>query len=86
MEPIPQGTRMFFDIWLEECLYFRRLQRSAHPHWLDRPISDVLRIVTGCLKPTEYLPVLSRIPRAEFRRRTATLSLARQSLNPSLWL
>ena len=41
-------------------------------------------MVTGCLKPTptEYLPVLSGIPPAELCRKAATLSLARQSLEP----
>ena len=53
-------------------------------HLLDRPINDALRMVTGCLKPTptEYLPVLPGIPPAELRCKAATLSLARQSLEP----
>ena len=58
--------------------------RNAHRHLLDRPVNNALRIITGCLKPTptEYLPVLSGIPPAELRRKAATLSLARQSLEP----
>ena len=58
--------------------------RSAHTHLLDRPIIDALSMVTGCLKPTpnQYLLVFSGNPPAELRRKAATLSLARQFLEP----
>ena len=48
-------------------------------------VNDVLRIITGCLRPTptDHLPVLSGIQPAELRRMGATLSLAyRGSLDP----
>ena len=58
--------------------------RSAHTHLLDRPTNDALRMVTRCLKPTptEYLPVLSGISPAKLRRKAATPSLLRKSLEP----
>ena len=42
-------------------------------------------IAAGCLKPTpaEYFQVLSGIPLAELRRKAATISLARRSLEPN---
>ena len=58
---------------------------SAHTCLIDNVLNDALRIVTGCLRPTptDYLPVLSGIQPAEFRRLGATLSLAyRGSLDP----
>ena len=58
---------------------------SAHTCLIDSVLNDALRIVTGCLRPTptDYLPVLSGIQPAEFRRMGATLSLAyRGSLYP----
>ena len=59
--------------------------RSAHTRLIDSVLNDVLRIVTGCLRPTptDHLPVLSGIQPAELRRMEATLSLAyRGSLDP----
>ena len=59
--------------------------RSAHTQLIDSVLNDVLRIVTGCLRPTptDYLPILAVIQPAELRRRGATLSLAnRAALNP----
>ena len=59
--------------------------RSAHTHLIDSVLNDVLRIVTGCLRPTptDHLSVLSGIQPAELRRMGATLSLAhRGSLDP----
>ena len=59
--------------------------RSAYTQIIDSVLNDVLRIVTGCLRPTptDHLPVLSGIQSAELRRMGATLSLAyRGSLDP----
>ena len=52
--------------------------RSAYTHLIDSVLNDVLRIVTGCLRPTptDHLPILSSIQPAELRRMGATLSLA----------
>ena len=52
--------------------------RSAHTHLIDSVLNNVLRIVTGCLRPTptDHLPVLSDIQPAELRRMGATLFLA----------
>ena len=57
--------------------------RSVYTFLLDRPVSDDLRIVIGCMKPTltAYLPVLPNIPPAELRQKGATLSLARRPLD-----
>ena len=67
---------------LLHCLVLRTSTKAQH--LLDKLINDALRMVMGCLKPTptEYLPVLSDISPAELYRETATLSLARQSLEP----
>ena len=59
--------------------------RSAHPRLIDSVLNDALRIVTGCLRPTQtdHLPVLSGMQPAELRLLGATLSLAhRGSLDP----
>ena len=59
--------------------------RSAQTRLIDSVLNDVLRIVTGCLRPTptDHLPVLSGIQPAELRRLGATLLLAyRGSLDP----
>ena len=52
--------------------------RSAHTRLIDSVLSDALRMVTGCLRPTQtdHLSVLSGIQPAELRRIGATLSLA----------
>ena len=52
--------------------------RSAHTRLIDSVLNDALRIVTGCLRPTQtdHLPILSGIQPAELRRMGATLSLA----------
>ena len=65
------------------CLLHRRILRTSMESRCTCT-NDASRIVTGCLKPTppEYLPVLPGIPPAELRRKAATLSLARQSLEP----
>ena len=57
---------------------------SAHTHLIDPTINDVLRIVTGCLRPTpaDNLPILAGIQPAEFRRNGATLSIARRAMEP----
>ena len=56
--------------------------RSAHTLLIDSVLNDALRIVTGCLYPTQkdHLPVLSGIQPAELRRMGATLSLAHHGL------
>ena len=62
--------------------------RSAHTRLIDSVLNNVLRIVTGCLRPTptDHLPVLSSIQPAELPtviQLGATLSLAhRGSLDP----
>ena len=59
--------------------------RTAHTRLIDSVLNDALRTVTECLRPTptNHLPVLSGIQRAELRRMGATLSLAhRGSLDP----
>ena len=58
--------------------------RSAHTRLIYSVLSNALRIVTGCLRPTptDHLPVLSGIQPAELRRMGETLSLAhRESLD-----
>ena len=52
--------------------------RSAHTLIIDTVLNDVLRIVTGCLRPTptDHLPILSGIQPAELCRLGAILSLA----------
>ena len=52
--------------------------RSNHTRLVDSVLNDVLRIVTGCMRPTptNHLPILSGIQPAELRRMGATLSLA----------
>ena len=51
--------------------------RSAHTRLIDSVSNGVLRIVTGCLRPTPtgHLLILSGIQPAEVRRLGATLSL-----------
>ena len=57
--------------------------RSAHTCLIDSVLNDALRIVAGCLRPTDNLPVFSGIQPAELRRQGATHSLAnRSSLGP----
>ena len=59
--------------------------RSAHTRLIDSVLNDALRIVTGCLRPTQtdHLPVLSGMQPAELRRLGATLSLNhRGSMDP----
>ena len=50
---------------------------SAHTRLIDSVLNDLLRIVTGCLRPTptDHLPIISGIQPAELRRMGATLSL-----------
>jgi len=62
--------------------------RSAHTHLVDPTINDVLRIVTGCLRPTpaDNLPILAGIPPAELRRNGAALSPARRAMEPGYLL
>ena len=52
--------------------------RSTHTRLIDGVLSDALRIVTGCLRPTptDNFPVLSGIQPAKLRRQGAALSLA----------
>ena len=59
-------------------------RRSAHTRLIDPIISDALRIVTGCLRPTpaDNLPILAGIQPAELRHKEATLSLARRAMEP----
>ena len=58
--------------------------RSAHTRLIDPAINDALQIVTGGLRPTpaDNLPILAGIQPAELRRRGATLSLGRRSIEP----
>ena len=59
--------------------------RNAYTRLIDSVLNDVLRIVTGCLRPTptDKLSVLSCIQPAKLRRQGAILFLAnRSSLNP----
>ena len=58
--------------------------RSAHTRLINKPISDALRIVTGCLRPTpiDNLFVLASILPTELRRKQAVLSLARRAQRP----
>ena len=52
---------------------------------IDPVTNNALRIVTGCLlpTPTDYQMVLAGIPPTELRRRQATVTLARQALEPN---
>jgi len=56
--------------------------RSAHTRLIDFTIHDVLRIVTGCLRPApvDNLPFLAGTQPAELRRKGATLSLSRRAM------
>ena len=51
---------------------------GAYPRLIDSVLTDVLHIVTGCLRPTpaDHLPILSGILPAELCRHGATLFLA----------
>ena len=55
---------------------------SEHTRVFVSVLNHVLRIVTGCLRPTptDNLPVFSGIHPAELRRQGATLSLANISV------
>ena len=57
--------------------------RSAHTRLIDPVINDVLRTVTGWLRPTpvDNLPILAGIQPTDLRRKAATLSLARSAMN-----
>ena len=60
--------------------------RSAHTRLIDSVLNNALRIVTGCLHPTQtdHQPILSGIQPAELRRMGATLSLAHRGyLDPN---
>ena len=56
---------------------------SAHTGLIDSVLNDVLRIVTGCLRPTptDHQPILSGIQTAELCRMGASLA-HRESLDP----
>jgi len=58
--------------------------RSKHTRLVDKPIHESLRLVTGCLRPTpiDNLFVLAAITSTELRRKGASLSLARRSMDP----
>jgi len=60
------------------------LCRSTHTRLIDPAINAILRIVTGCLRPTpaDNLPILAGIQPAELHRKGATLSLARRAMEP----
>ena len=57
--------------------------RSTHTRLIDSILNDVLRIVTGYLRPTrtENLPVLAGIHIAEVGRLGGTLSLANRAIH-----
>ena len=59
-----------------------RVLRSCLVQQFSHTINDVLRIVTGCLRPTtaDNLPILAGIQPAELCRKIATLSLARRAM------
>ena len=62
---------------------------SAHTRLIDSVFNDALRIVTGCLRPTQtdHLLILSGIQQAELRRFGATLSLTKRgTLDPDHFL
>jgi len=58
--------------------------RCAQTRLIDPAINDVLRIVTGCLRPTpaDNLLIFTAIQPAELRRNGATLSLVRRVMEP----
>jgi len=58
--------------------------RSALTRLIDPSIKDTLRIVTGCLRPTQAdnLPMLAGVQPDELRRKGATLSLACRAMDP----
>ena len=58
---------------------------SAHTRIIDTPINDALRLVTGCLPPTQTndLYVLAGIQPSELRHKRAILSLARRAQDPN---
>ena len=58
--------------------------RSAHTHFIDKTISDAVRIVTGCLRPMSAgnLHILAGIHPSELCRKKATLLLARLAQDP----
>ena len=59
------------------------LLRRTHTRLIDSILSDALRIVTGCLRPTptEDLPVFAAIQPAELCRLGATLFLANRAIH-----
>ena len=63
--------------------------RSAHTRLIDSDLNGILRIVTGCVRPTptNHLPILTGIQPAELRLLGATLSSAKRgNLDPDLFL
>ena len=58
--------------------------RSAHTRLIDKPINDVLRMVTECLRvtSTDNIFVLSGITPTELRRKRATLFLVCRAQKP----
>ena len=56
--------------------------RRAHTRLTDSFLNNVMRIVTGCLRPTptDFLPILSGIQIVDLRQQGAILSLAYRSL------
>ena len=56
---------------------------STHTRLIDNILKDLLRIATGCLRPTptEDLPVLAVIQPAELCRLGGTLSLANRAID-----
>ncbi len=51
--------------------------RSVHTQKLDTSLNDTMRIVTGCMRPTEttFLPILAGITPPDIRRESRVMSL-----------
>jgi len=58
--------------------------RSALTRLIEPAIKDTLRIVTGCLRPTQAdnLPILAGVQPDELRRKAAQLSLTCRAMEP----
>ena len=60
--------------------------RSAHTGKLDVSLNDSMRIITGCMRPTEttFLPVLAEIVPPDIRRESQVARLTKMAMdNPS---
>ena len=66
----------------QPAVLLRSSKHSAHTKAVDVVLNDVMRLISGTLKPTpkEMLPVVSEIPPASIRRDYQVLELAEKAV------